>query len=101
MVVADDELDAVQAAVLSEPRNSRQWTSASESSTLTPRIDRSPVGVDADGDQHGAGDDAAAVADLFVAGVEDHVAEGRPAGGSARPQLVVEQGGSAADLRAG
>ncbi|MEO6788066.1 MAG: hypothetical protein ABI318_18220 [Chthoniobacteraceae bacterium] len=56
-------------------RKSRQWTSASLRATLAPRISLA-VGADAEGDEHGAIDDTAAVADLFIGGIEDDAGEG-------------------------
>ena len=60
-------------------------------------------GADADGDEHGAGDDGTIDADLFVASIEGEVgiSLGVEAAGAPLGEFLVEGGGGAADLRGG
>ncbi len=86
---------------MSDARNGRQWTSASESETLDAQDRALAVGRDADRDQHGTIDDAAAVADFFVAGIEDQVRCRAQRPIAPDFQLGIEQLGRPADLHAG
>ncbi len=56
------------------------------------------IGPDADGDEHGAIEHAPAVADLFIAGVDDEVGAGFQRAGAPAFQLGVQAGGALADL---
>ena len=60
-------------------------------------------GADADGDEHGAGEDGTIDADLFVAGIEGEVgiSLGVEAAGAPLGEFLVEGGGGAADLGGG
>ena len=60
-------------------------------------------GADADGDEHGAGEDGSLDADLFVAGIEGEVGIGLgvEAAGAPLGELLVEGGCGAADLGGG
>ena len=101
VIVAGDQPHAVQAAV-DERREERTPVDLGLGERDAHAQDRaSAVGRDADRHQHGTIDDAAAVADFFVAGVEDQV--GRRAQRPIAPdfQLGIEQLGRPADLHAG
>ena len=108
---------------LSEERNSRQWTSASEPSSGEIACQRQPEGwppqrpakrdgeaedhapavlaADADGDEHGTGAHDTVDAHLFVAGIEDEMADGRNGPLAPRLEHGIHLGGGAADLGGG
>lgn len=59
---------------------------------------RLPAGGDAQGDQDGAVEQLAGLADFFVTGVEDHIRAGSQRAGAPVGQGGVELGGAVADL---
>jgi hypothetical protein len=58
-----------------ETRNSRQWTSRFGERNAYSQHGAAAVGQDAHGHQHGTIDDAAAVTDFFVAGIQQQIRE--------------------------
>ena len=98
VVVGDEELEAAEAALL-EAREEvapvdfgfAQGDADAEDLALA-------VGTDAQGDEHRAVEHAAAVADLFIAGIEEDVGEGTEGAGAPELEIGVEAGGALADL---
>jgi len=108
---------------LSEERNSRHWTSASEPSSGEIACQRQPEGwppqrpakgdgdaqdhapavvaADADGGEHGTGTYDTIDADLFIAGIEDEMADGRDGPLAPRFKHGTHLGGGTADLGGG
>jgi hypothetical protein len=103
MIIADDEDGAVQAALLESSQEIApvhfglaDGCGDTENGTLA-------VGGDANGHEHGAVQDDAIAADLFIAGIDDEVrvSDGIQAAIAPSLQLRIELGAGPADLSAG
>ena len=76
MIVGDDELDAVQAALAQAEQEVLPGRAAFAVGHFDGQDLAPPVPVDADGDQHRLARHHAALAHLLIASVEDEVGKG-------------------------
>ncbi len=100
VIVADDVPHAVQAAVLQRGQELAPVDFGLRQRDAHAENGSPSFGRDADGDQHGAGDDRSAVANLLVAGVEDQIRRLAQRAVPPGRQFLVEQGRGAAHLDA-
>src|SRR3982751_328849 len=83
-------------------RKTRQWTSASDSATETPRMRRPPSGSTPMAESTAASRTThPAVPELLVAGIQQQIARLAERARAPGLQLGIEQRGSAADLGGG
>src|SRR5688572_3173648 len=101
VVVADDEVDAVQAAADQSEQEAAPMGFGLGATDREAQDALAPVFPYADGQEQGAGADTVGVADLLVAGVEDQVADAAQRSLTPAAQLLVEHGRGAGDLGAG
>ena len=98
VVVADDELEAVQTALLQALEEVAPMDFGFAQGDADAQDGALALGVDAQGDEDGAIQELAAVADLFVAGIEHQVGKGRQGAGAPGLELGIELGGALTDL---
>ncbi len=98
MIVADDELNAVEAALLQALQKLSPMQFGFGEFATDAQHGAFAFGIEADGDQNGAGDDVAVVADFFVTGVENEIRDAAQRASAPLQELVVQFGGGAADL---
>ena len=99
MVVADDQVHAVQAALLQAGEEGAPVDFGFAEGRADTQDGAFAVGPDAQGDEHGAIEDPTALADLFIAGVEQHVGIKSQRSSAPGFQFGVELSGALTDLR--
>ena len=98
MVVGDEELECAQAALLETLEEVAPVNFGFAQSDADAEDLAFALGVDAQGDEHGAIEHAAAMADFFVAGIEQDVGKGSKRTSAPNLQIGVEPGGALADM---
>lgn len=99
MIIADDVGDALKASLLEAGEELPPMGLCLAESCADTEDGAFTVLIDAEGNEDGAVDEAAAVADLFVACIQDEIGEGSQRTGPPSVELDVELGGALADLR--
>src|SRR5450759_4269383 len=98
VVVADDELDAVETALLQALEELAPMGFGFTEGDADAQDRAFTFGVDAQGDQDGAIQELAPVTDLFVAGIEHQVGKGLQGARAPDLELDIELGGALTDL---
>src|SRR5450759_602128 len=98
VVVADDELDAVETALLQALEEVTPMDLGFTEGDADAQDGAFTFGVDAQGDQDGAIQELAPVTDLFVAGIEHQVGKGLQGARAPDLELDIELGGALTDL---
>jgi len=101
MVIADEELEAAEAALLEAHEKVAPVDFGLAEGDAGAKDLAQAVGADAQGDEHGAVDDATAVADLFISGIEDDVGEGGEGPGAPAFEFGIEARSAVADVGGG
>ena len=98
VVVADDELDAVETALLQALEELAPMDFGFAQGDADAQDGAFALGVDAQGDEDGAIQELAPVPDLFVASIQDQVGKGGQRAGAPGWELGIELGGALTDL---
>ena len=98
MVVGDEELEGGEAAFLEALEEVAPVDLGFAQGDADAEDGALAIGADPEGDEHGAIEHAAAVADFFVAGIEEDVRESRERAGAPGFQIGVEKRGTMADV---
>ena len=96
--VTDHELDAAEAAVLEPLEEGAPMDFGFTEGHADAQDGAFTGGIDAQGDEDGAIQELAALADLLVTGIQDQVGESAQGAGSPGLEFKVEVGGALADL---
>ena len=99
MVIADDEGDALEAALLEAGQELTPMHFGLTERGADAQNGALALRVDTQGDEDGAIHQAAAMADLFVAGIQDEIGKGTQGPGAPSLEFDIELGGALADLR--
>ena len=98
MVIADHELDAVETALLQALEELAPMDFGFAQRDADAQNGAFALGVDAQGDEDGAIQELAPMADLFVAGIQDQAGKGTQGAGAPGLELGIELGGALTDL---
>jgi len=98
VVVGDEKLEAAEAALLEACEKVAPVDFGFAQGDADAEDLAFAIGADAQGDEHSTVEDASAVADFFVAGIEEDAGERAKGAGTPEFEIGVEAGGALADL---
>ena len=98
VVVTDEQCGGMEAALLEAGEEGAPVDLGFAQGDADAQDGAFAIGADAQGDEHGAIEDLATLADFFIAGVNEDIAAGFDGPGAPAFQFGVEPGGALADL---